>query len=181
MNSAWQLWNSYAFTRAPPRTWSRINEHTVLLRFLGIILRVLRIEVSVYNAYIINQSDHLYLTLLKNWQKTVSLIVCNRLKYQWDQWDRTLHPTSSNDENRIFRNQGNFLTVNLTSTEDPGGTFRNQRNFLTVSKSCLTIFRQLSDNESKSKIALHGLDPTSLKVGTNENGSACGRWLSIGI
>jgi hypothetical protein len=150
-----------------------------LLRFLGIILRVLRLEVSVYNAYIINQSDHLYSTLLKKLKEnSVSLIICNRLKYQWD---RTLHPTSSNDDDGIFRNQRNFLTVNLTSTEDPGGTFRNQRNFLTVSKSCLTIFCQLSDNESKSKIALHGLVPTSLKVGTNENGSACGRWLSIGI
>ncbi len=29
---------------------SRIHEHTILLRFLGIILRVLRLEVSVYNV-----------------------------------------------------------------------------------------------------------------------------------
>ncbi len=58
------------------------------------------------------------------------------------------------------------VTVNLTSTEDHDETFRNQRNFLTVSKSCLTIFRQLSDNESKSKRALLGLEPTSVRVTT---------------
>jgi hypothetical protein len=34
---------------------SRIHERTISLRFLGIILRVLRLEVSVYNAYITNQ------------------------------------------------------------------------------------------------------------------------------
>ncbi len=34
---------------------SRIHERTILLRFLGIILRVLRIEISVYNFYITNQ------------------------------------------------------------------------------------------------------------------------------
>jgi hypothetical protein len=34
---------------------SRINEPTVLMRFLGIILRVLRLQVSVYNVYITNQ------------------------------------------------------------------------------------------------------------------------------
>jgi hypothetical protein len=34
---------------------SRIHEHTILLRLLGIILRVLRLEVSVYIVYIINQ------------------------------------------------------------------------------------------------------------------------------
>ncbi len=34
---------------------SRIHERTILLRFLGIILKVLRLEVSVYNVYIINQ------------------------------------------------------------------------------------------------------------------------------
>jgi hypothetical protein len=32
-------------------TRSRIHEHTILLRFLGIILRVLRLEDSVYNVY----------------------------------------------------------------------------------------------------------------------------------
>jgi hypothetical protein len=30
---------------------SRINEHIILLRFLGIILKVLTLEVSVYNVY----------------------------------------------------------------------------------------------------------------------------------
>jgi hypothetical protein len=34
---------------------SRIHERTILLRFLGIILRVLRLEISVYNVYIKNQ------------------------------------------------------------------------------------------------------------------------------
>ncbi len=35
--------------------WSRIHEHTISLRFVGIILRILRLEVSVYNVYITNQ------------------------------------------------------------------------------------------------------------------------------
>jgi hypothetical protein len=34
---------------------SRIHERTISLRFLGIILRVLRLEVYVYNVYITNQ------------------------------------------------------------------------------------------------------------------------------
>jgi hypothetical protein len=34
---------------------NRIHEHTISLRFLGIILRVLRLEVSKYNVYITNQ------------------------------------------------------------------------------------------------------------------------------
>jgi hypothetical protein len=34
---------------------SRIHERTILLRFLGIILRVLRLEVSVYDVYVTNQ------------------------------------------------------------------------------------------------------------------------------
>jgi hypothetical protein len=34
---------------------SRIHEHTISLRFLGIILSVLRLVVSVYNVYMINQ------------------------------------------------------------------------------------------------------------------------------
>ncbi len=37
--------------------WSRIHERTISLRFLGIILRVLRLEVSIYNVYITNQSQ----------------------------------------------------------------------------------------------------------------------------
>jgi hypothetical protein len=32
-----------------------IHERTISLTFLGIILRVLRLEVSVYNVYITNQ------------------------------------------------------------------------------------------------------------------------------
>ncbi len=39
----------------PVLTRSRIHERTILLRFLGIILRVLRLEASVYNVYITNQ------------------------------------------------------------------------------------------------------------------------------
>ncbi len=35
--------------------WSRIHERTISLRFLGIILRPLRFEVSLYNVYIKNQ------------------------------------------------------------------------------------------------------------------------------
>jgi hypothetical protein len=34
---------------------SRIAERTILLRFLGIILTVLRLQVSVYNVYVTNQ------------------------------------------------------------------------------------------------------------------------------
>ncbi len=34
---------------------SRIHKRIISLRFLGIILRVLRLEVSVYNVYITNQ------------------------------------------------------------------------------------------------------------------------------
>ncbi len=34
---------------------SRIHERTISLRFLDIILRVLRLEVSVYNVYITKQ------------------------------------------------------------------------------------------------------------------------------
>ncbi len=33
---------------------SRIHERTISLRFLGIILRVLRLEISLYNVYITN-------------------------------------------------------------------------------------------------------------------------------
>jgi hypothetical protein len=36
-------------------SWSRILELTISLRFLSIILRVLRLEVSVYNVYITNE------------------------------------------------------------------------------------------------------------------------------
>jgi hypothetical protein len=46
---------SLRFVEEPPLLYrSRIHEHTILLRFLSIILRVLRLEVSVYNVYILN-------------------------------------------------------------------------------------------------------------------------------
>jgi hypothetical protein len=41
---------------------SRIHEHTISLRVLGTILRVLRLEVSVYNVYITNQFQTLLIT-----------------------------------------------------------------------------------------------------------------------
>jgi hypothetical protein len=41
------------FSDVPSR--SQITEHTILLRFLGIILRVLRPEVSIFNVYIKTQ------------------------------------------------------------------------------------------------------------------------------
>ncbi len=37
---------------SPGHSCSKIHERTISLRFLGIILRVLRLEVSVYNVYI---------------------------------------------------------------------------------------------------------------------------------
>jgi hypothetical protein len=40
---------------------SRIHERTISLRFLGIILRVLRLEVSAYNVYITNSLKQLLL------------------------------------------------------------------------------------------------------------------------
>jgi hypothetical protein len=44
-----------AIIESLPYLSSRIHERTISLRFLGIILRVLRLEASVYNAYITNQ------------------------------------------------------------------------------------------------------------------------------
>ncbi len=41
--------------RRDKATRSRIHERTISVRFLGIILKVLRHEVSVYNVFIINQ------------------------------------------------------------------------------------------------------------------------------
>ncbi len=45
--------------RAPPlsATRSRIHERTVSLRLLGIIMRVFRLKVSLYNAYFSHQSQ----------------------------------------------------------------------------------------------------------------------------
>jgi hypothetical protein len=45
----------YIKTSGLLKSWSQIHEHKILLKFLGIILRVLRLEVSVYNVYITNQ------------------------------------------------------------------------------------------------------------------------------
>jgi hypothetical protein len=44
---------------------SRIYERTVSLMFLGIILRVFRLEVSVYNVYITNQFQTTFAPLLE--------------------------------------------------------------------------------------------------------------------
>jgi hypothetical protein len=51
-------------TELKPWSRSRIHKRTISLRFLGIILRVLRFEVSVCNVYITNQFQT---TLLKGW------------------------------------------------------------------------------------------------------------------
>jgi hypothetical protein len=40
---------------------SRIHERTISFRFLGTVLRVLRLEVSLYHAYITNQFKPLLL------------------------------------------------------------------------------------------------------------------------
>jgi hypothetical protein len=47
--------NVINFGRLLKRTKREIHERTILLQFLGIILRVLRLEVPVYNGYITNQ------------------------------------------------------------------------------------------------------------------------------
>ncbi len=43
------------YSLASSVTRSRIHERTISLRFLGIILRVLRLEISMYHVYITNQ------------------------------------------------------------------------------------------------------------------------------
>jgi hypothetical protein len=45
----------FGIEHSPRLSWSRIHERTISLRFIGIILRVLRLEVSVCNVYITNQ------------------------------------------------------------------------------------------------------------------------------
>ncbi len=50
----------YECKLAPIETRSRIHERTISSRFLGTILRVLRLEVSVYNVYITNQSQNTF-------------------------------------------------------------------------------------------------------------------------
>jgi hypothetical protein len=44
---------------------SRIHERTIMLRFLGIILGVLRLEVSVYNVYITYQFQTTFAPLVE--------------------------------------------------------------------------------------------------------------------
>jgi hypothetical protein len=51
-------------------TRSRIHEHTISLRFLGIILRVFRLEVSIYNVYITNQFQT---TIFQGWRGVKSV------------------------------------------------------------------------------------------------------------
>ncbi len=46
LGNFWHVQSPFVFL-----TRSRIPECTISLRFLGIILRVLRLEVSVYNVY----------------------------------------------------------------------------------------------------------------------------------
>jgi hypothetical protein len=53
--------NPRGMVKEPGQTRSQIHERTVSLRFLDIILRVLRLEVSVCNVYI-----YIYITLLKS-------------------------------------------------------------------------------------------------------------------
>jgi hypothetical protein len=54
---------------------SRIHERPVSLRFLGIILKVLRLEVSVYNVGIKTSFRPL---LLKGWGESVSRSDCDK-------------------------------------------------------------------------------------------------------
>jgi hypothetical protein len=85
-------------------------------------------------------------------ENSVRLTGCNRLTCKGDgklfQHVDQVNPTSSDDDDRIFRNQRNFPTVNLTSFDDSDGIFRNQRSFPTFSvltrRSFPTVFRQFS-------------------------------------
>ncbi len=43
----------------------KFNERTILLRFLGKILRVFRLDVSVYNVYITNQIQTTFATFAR--------------------------------------------------------------------------------------------------------------------
>ncbi len=56
-------------------TRSRIHERTISLRFLGIILRVFRLEISVYNVYITNQFQTTFAQGVKG-VKSVSIGAC---------------------------------------------------------------------------------------------------------
>ncbi len=49
-------WNICAYMlTSTSKTVAKIHERTISLRFLGTILRVLRLDVSVYNVYVTNQ------------------------------------------------------------------------------------------------------------------------------
>ena len=108
-------------------------------------------------------------------ENSVSLTGCNRLTCKGDgklfQHVDQVNPTSSDDDDRIFRNQRNFPTVNLTSFDDSDGIFRNQRNFPTFSvltrRSFPTVFRQFSDKKSKSDAAVSGRARTYVHQGYN--------------
>jgi hypothetical protein len=50
---------------------NRIHEHTILLRFLDIILRVIRLEVSVDNVCITNQFQT---TFAQGWEGGVKFV-----------------------------------------------------------------------------------------------------------
>jgi hypothetical protein len=110
-------------------------------------------------------------TVKKLTENSVSLTGCNRLTCKGDgklfQHVDQVNPTSSDDDDGIFRNQLNFPTVNLTILTENfeiGGIF--QRVFVLTRRSFPTIFRQLSDNKSKSKAAVPGLDPMSSRITT---------------
>ena len=110
-------------------------------------------------------------------ENSVSLTGCNRLTCKGDgklfQHVDQVNPTSSVDDDRIFRNQRNFPTVNLTSFDDSDGIFRNQRNFPTFSvltrRSFPTVFRQFSvsfptKNQNQMQQYRAGREPTSTRV-----------------
>ncbi len=73
-------------TRLLVPTWSWIHERAISLRFLGIILRILRLEVSVYNVYI---TTSFWLLFLKRWlwkagRKTLGF--CHKYVQEFGLW-----------------------------------------------------------------------------------------------
>jgi hypothetical protein len=60
----------------------QIHERTTLLRFLGIILRVLILAVSVYNVYITNQFQTAFIQGGGGWVKSVSKGDCELQKWK---------------------------------------------------------------------------------------------------
>ena len=63
---------------------SRIHECTVSLRFLGIILRVLRLEVSVHNVYITNQFQTSFAQGRVGVKSLVEVTVNSKDENSWD-------------------------------------------------------------------------------------------------